>query len=308
MPFLRKKALIKSNVELWLNDLFLRDGLYTNVSTGETNFYLDDISLLIPVSDEDFADDRVFQSAFKNWVHESGIVVVQSGIPATIIASGVTVNGTFYPQLSGDPGFNAAFAHIIDYPNGRVIFDLPQVGSPIVQAQFSYKTVAVEFANEFNNEKRPLLIETKHKDNPRATGVDIYPTKESRTLPAVFIDLLDRQTNPYELGTRDGITDFFGVFHLWARDSYQLDLIEDILGDEHRQTLLGIDFNTAPFPLLAFGNKNPAFTSYGDLAKTNGAHFWRRIYVEETRPRKDTPLYEIERGRIDFNIRVYPNF
>lgn len=290
-----------------MNDLFLRDGLYTNVSTGETDIYLNNISLLVSVTDESFADDIVFQSPFKNWVYESGIVVVQSGILPPVIASGVTVDGTFRPQATGVPGFSAAFAHNFDFPNGRVIFDAPQVGA-IVEAAYAYKTVAVEFANEFNNEKRPLLIETAFKDNPRATGVDIYPTKESRTLPAVFIDVLDRQTSPYELGTRDGITDFFGVFHIWARDGYELDLVEDILGDEHRQTLLGIDFNTAPFPLEAFGSKNPAFTSYRQLARVHSPHFWRRIYIESTRPRKDTPLYEIERGRVDFNIRVYPNF
>lgn len=307
MPYLRKKSLIKSNIELWLNDLFLRDGMFTNVSTGETNINGNNISLLVSVEDEDFADDRVYQSPFKNWVYEEGITVVQSGIPDPVIASGVTVNGTFYPQDSAAPGYNASFAHDFDFPNGRVIFDSPQVGAT-VQAAFSYKTVAVEFANEMNNEKRPLLIETGYKDNPRATGVDVYPTKESRTLPALFIDFLDRQSSPYELGTRDGITDFFGVFHIWARDGYDLDLIEDILGDEHYQVIFGIDFNTAPFPLGAWGNKNSAFSNYSTLAGPNSPHFWRRIYIESTSPKKDPPLYEIERSRVNFNIRVYANF
>ena len=62
MPFLRKKALVKSNIELWLNDLFLKDGLYTNVSTGETNIYGNNVSLLVSVMDESFPDDIVFQS------------------------------------------------------------------------------------------------------------------------------------------------------------------------------------------------------------------------------------------------------
>lgn len=307
MPYLRKKALVKSNISLWLNDLFLKDGLYTNVAAAETNVYGSDISLLVSVSDESFADDMVFQSAFKNWVYEEGIAPTQSGILPPTIPSGVTVNGTFYPQATGDPGYNAAYAHDFDFPNGRVIFESPQTGAT-VQAAFSYKTVGVEFANEFNNEKRPLLIETEYKDNPRATGVDIYPTKESRTLPAVFIDILERRTSPYELGTRNGITDFFGVFHIWARDGYELDLIEDIIGDEHRQVILGIDFNTAPDPLEEFGSKNEAFTSYADFARIHSPYFWRRIYIESTSPRKDSPLYEIERARIDFNVRVYPNF
>ena len=44
MPRLRRKALVKSNLDLWLNDLFLKDGFFIDVSTGETDVYGRDIS------------------------------------------------------------------------------------------------------------------------------------------------------------------------------------------------------------------------------------------------------------------------
>lgn len=307
---MRAKALVKQNLKLFLEDILLRDGYYSNVVVGETNFNGNDISVLMPgdqiYPEPDFISsipNKVFQSAFKNWVHEDGIPGVSSGIAGPAVASGVTVNGTFYSSST-----SGIFAHFVDYINGRVIFNSPLVGTPVVQAEFAYKEVLVDGANIFNNEKKPILIETAYKDNPQATGSIVYPYPESRTLPAIFIDILSSKNSKYELGTRASVRDYFGVFHIWTRDEFTRDDLEDIISDEHRQVLLGINFNTAPDPLLAFGAKNPNYPGYRSLAQVWGQYFWRRIYLEDVSPRKDTPLYEVERSLVDFNIRVYPNF
>ena len=47
MAMLRNKSLVKQNIELWLNDLFLRDGLYRNITTSDVDFYGNDISKMI---------------------------------------------------------------------------------------------------------------------------------------------------------------------------------------------------------------------------------------------------------------------
>lgn len=308
---MRDKALVKQNIKLFLEDLLLKDGLYTNVSVGELNPYFTDISRLQPgdqvYPEPDFISsvpNRVFQSAFKNWVHEEGIPSPGSGIAPPTVASGVTVGGTFYPTATT----SGTFAHSVDFPNGRIIFTTPLAGTPIVQATFAYKEFGVDGANIFDNEKRPLLIETALKDNPSVTGVIVYPSWDARTLPLVLVDILSRDNSAYELGTRAAVKDYFGVFHVWARDEFTCGHIEEIISDEYRQVLLGIDFNSAPDPLLAFGAKNPNFPGYNTLATLWGPFFWRRIYLEELSPQKDTPLYEVERSKVKFNIRVYPNF
>ncbi|MHA2063198.1 MAG: hypothetical protein ACXABY_02335 [Candidatus Thorarchaeota archaeon] len=308
---MRDKALVKQNIKLFLEDLLLKDGFYTSISVGETDLYSRDLSLLMPgdqvYPEPDFVSsitNKVFQSAFKNWVHEDGIPSPGSGIAGPTIASGVTVDTVFYPTATT----SGTFAHLIDFPNGRVIFDTPLAGTPVVQAGFSYKEFNVDSADIFDNEKRPILIETALKDNPDVTGVVTYPSWDARTLPLILVDVLSRKNSPYELGTRDAVKDYFGVFHVWARDEFTRDEIEEIIADEHREVLLGIDFNNAPDPLLAFGAKNPNFPGYNTLAILWGQFFWRRIYLEDLSPRKDTPLYEVERSRVDFNIRVYPNF
>lgn len=305
MTKLRRKTLLKSNLEYWLNDKLLREGLYRNVTLGETGPDGIDISRLVPISDdEDFNNGQVWQSAFKNWVYESGIPSSVSGVAPPTVASGVTVNGTFYPEATT----SGSFAHFIDFPNGRVVFLSPILTSSNVQADFAHKEVTVDFAERFDNERLDLLTETQIKDNPQQSGVTAYPQKQQRTLPAIWIDFLSRDNDGYELGSKSLVSDFQGVFHVWGRDSFIRDVIEDIVNDTHRDVILGIDFNTAPYPLLHKGRRNPAWPGYAELARVHSPHFWRRIYIEETNPRKDKALFEVERTQVRFTARIYPNF
>ena len=304
MVFQGRKSLLESNLQFWLEDKLLRQGLYRNVPTGQVNSYSQDRSLLRPVeNDEDFNSGQVWQSAFKNWVYESGIVPYQSGLAEPTLVSGVTVDGTFHADSA-----SGAFEHFVDFPNGRIVFTSPISTMAVVQASFAYKETTIDFAESFDNERMDLLIETSIKDNPQQSGVQEYPSKDNRTLPAVWIDVLRRENDGYELGSKSLVSDHFGVFHVWARDRFLRNIIEDILSEAHRDVLLGINFNDAPFPLLDQGRRNPAWTTYADNARVHGPYFWRRIYLDEIGSKKDKPLFEIERTRVTFQARIYPNF
>jgi len=292
---------------LWLEDILLRDGFYSTVNTGETDIYGRDISLLQLSEDESFPDNTVYQSAFKYWVHESGIQPSYS-IAAPLLVSGVTVDGTFYPKDSAAPGYNATFAHRIDFRNGRILFNNPIAANSVVQAEFSYKHVAVEFTDRFENELEDYYFQTSYKDNPQQTGVITYPIKNSVTLPAITIDFRNSEALGYELGSAVGQQELRGTFHIWTADSADKDMIEDLILSKTRSVLPGIDFNAAPMPLDMWEDKNPAFTSYEDLAVVGGPYFWHRIYIEELKQINSSPFQNIERGRIDFLIRVYANF
>ncbi len=308
MPRLRRKALIKSNLDLWLNDLFLKDGFFTDVSTGETDIYGRDISEMISSSDFSYADGRVWQSAFKEWVHESGIIPTEATQTPPLVASGVTVDGVFYPKDPGAPGFNPAFSHALDYRNGRVIFDTPIALVSAVQGEFSYKEITVDLAATFENEQKEFFFETTYKDNPFQTGVLTFPQENSRTLPMVMIDVTQISHEAWELGNASNVMDLSGTFIVWARDDYMRDQIEDLLGEQEHVVLLGIDFNTAPYPLDFRNDKNPLFSSYDVLANLASPHFFRRLYIDEIDSRRITPFYNIERTQINFLVRVYPNF
>lgn len=280
MPQLRRKSLTKINLELFLNNVLLTDGFYTNISVGDTDFYANDLSALIEVQDDPSfpLPGSIWQSAFKEWVHEEGITPLETGIVPPVVASGVTVDAVFYPKDPAASGFNPAFAHNIDYRNGRVIFTTPIATTSAVQASFAYKHITVDFSDEFEGENRPLLIETSLKDNPAVTGVEAYPALNAQTLPIVLIDFQGRTHDPYELGNQTQVAVFNGFFHVWARDHLTRDRIEDAISERARDVVLGIDFNTTAFPLDEMGDKNPLFTRYIDLAQIWSAAFWRRIY------------------------------
>lgn len=301
---LMDKSLIKSNMELWLNDKLLRAGLYENIRVGDEDFYRNNLSKLVPkTNDSTYPDGTVYQSAFKNWVYEENIPAASTGVAPPIVASGVTVNGTFYTE-----GASGTYEHFIDHPNGRVIFSSPISSSDIVEASFAYKYVTVDFADRLDNENLPLLSQTAIKDNPAMTGVEVYPDEENRTLPAIWIDFMSRDNSGYELGSVSNVKDYSGFFHIWAHRDFEVDTIEEIISDGYRDVLLGIDFNDAPFPLLAFGKKNPSWPGYSSLANKNNQYFWRRIYINTTDIRADKPLMDVQRRRVKFTARIYPNF
>jgi len=303
MATMGKKSLFKSNIEYWLNDLVLRAGLYTNISVGQVDTYGNNISQLIPTSDPSHAGS-VYQSAFKNWVYESGIPAPQSGIAPPTVASGVTVNGSFYPEAST----TGTYQHFIDWPNGRVVFANTIPAGDTVEADFAYNNITIDFASKLNNENKPLLIETNLKDNPPQSGVDSYPQKNSITLPAIFIDVLKRSSKGYELGDKSLVADFFGVFHIWTRDDFYRDILEDLLAETQHDVIFGINFNNAPYPFVAHGRRNPSWPGYSALADVHGPYFWRRIYMDMSEANKNPPLFEVERSSIKFNVKVYPNF
>lgn len=308
MPRLGNKSLVKANLELWLNNELIKSGFYTNVVVGETNSYGVDISALSPDIDESYSDNSVWQSAFKEWVYESGVACTISGVAAPIIASGIIVNGTFYSRDTTSPNYNATYDHVIDYRNGRIIFSSPINSNDVVQAAFSYKEVGIDDASSFENENNPLLIETHHKDNPQQSGVPVYPHKTHKTLPMIFIDILSRKHEPYELGQASPVTEFRGVLHVWTRDSFMMDLIEDFFGDKEHINILGIDFNNAPMPLDYNGDRNPSYLSYSTYADVWNTYFWHRIYLEEIDIENGRPLNNILRSKVKFKAVVNANF
>lgn len=310
MPVLRRKSLTKVNMELWLNHIFIQDGFYNNISVGEVDYYGNDLSLMTnTVEDPTFSiPGQTWQSSFKEWVHESGVSSTDNTYPSPLIASGVWVDGTFYPRYSYMPGYNATYAHTIDFRNGRIIFDTPISTSSTVQASFSYKDISVDFADEFEAENRPLLVETSLKDNPWQTGVERYPSYNARTLPLVLIDMRSSDSQGYELGNGTEILNMRGFLHIWSRDNFMKDMIEDSILERQRSVIAGINFNSTPFPLDSLGDKNLSYTSFSTYSNVWSPNFWRRIYLEDMEQITDSPLFNIDRSRIQFTARVYPNF
>ena len=123
----------------------LNKGNYFNVTLGET---VDgkDYSRLKVSTNENYAPGKAWEGFRKNWVWQSGV----NHNPAPIVGSnvskpgisGVYINDVFYSSTT-----SGTYSHYVDYYNGRVIFNTPIPTGSKVQAEYSYKWIGVDYAN-----------------------------------------------------------------------------------------------------------------------------------------------------------------
>lgn len=303
--FLKLRYLLKMNYILFLDNELLRDGNYQNVTSGLPFYSGEDMSKfvvddnpktlaplgLMNTSTGAPITGRVYQSAFKNWVYESGVVpsnyAIAQGFTAPIRVSGVYVDGRFCPTDSTAVGYDASCAHTVDYLNGRVIFDQDMPANLNVHADFAFKEVAVVTASKFNNQLVGGVLETKFTTNPRTAGQLIYPSGGSRILPypVIFVEDASRDYEAYQLGDRSLIAIDEMAFHIYALDESTRDNLVDLVSFQERKRIPIIDFNSAPFPLSGITNTlSPDYIPYQELVKENVVVSTREIQVSACSP------------------------
>src|SRR3990172_8402618 len=108
---------LKGNLKTWLDWAFLEVGAFTNIIVPTTGQYGGLNHRLRLTADPNYSSGEVWQGFRQDWVWETGT----SYRVQPIQASGVIVNNVFYPTLTTI----GAYAHRIEYPNGRVVFNSP---------------------------------------------------------------------------------------------------------------------------------------------------------------------------------------
>jgi len=328
MGFLKHRSLLKLNLKFFLDYEFLRDGRYTNVASGETAPDGSDMSVLLcDTSNDDylanFADGQVWQSPFRNWVYESGIVLNQDiGIRDLVlpkVASGVYIGGTFKATSSAHESYDAAYSHHIDWINGRIIFDNALApDESVTMAGFSYKHIRFDFEDAFNRELREGYLESEYATNPLTSHNLIYPSGGLQPFPVVFIETRGRKWKPFEMGNRSLIAKDRIVNHVWTNNSMDRDDIVDIISYQDHKSLPLVDFNFAPLPLSGILNElSPSYIPYQNLLKNptlsgivgtlNGTAtaVGYVCYIVETEIINDPPFQQFERARVEFVIQTY---
>lgn len=325
MGIYKLRSLTKFNMKFLLDYEFLRDGRYTNVASGQTFYDGSDMSLLqCDTSNDDLlglSDGQVWQSPFRNWVYESGIVLNDSigirDLDLPILCSGVYVDNIFRATSPTHPDYNAGFSHHIDWINGRVIFDSVQPLTSQVQASFAYKHIRIAFEHDFNNQFRSSYLESKFTTNPLTSNNIVYPSGQAYPFPAVFIENAGRRWSAYELGNRSLISADRMIFHIWALDDITRDDIVDMISFQDSKRIPIIDFNLAPFPLSGIYNEmSPEYIPYQNLLKNptinvpgsrNGTASTIAYIadINDTDTMNDAPYEEFERSRVEFVINLY---
>jgi hypothetical protein len=281
----RTSALLKFNIQAFLEREFVNSGQYFNVASGhiDVNGSRGDILRR--------ADGRTYESFTDRWVYESDASGAAS-FPTTR-ASGVTIDGVFH--LKG----SSPFIPVIDYDNGRILFNGTEVdSSSTVETTFTYKHIRVDFPD--SNIINQIFAQIK---NNFASATHIYPSGNQRQLPFVVIDLQDRDSRPMELGGGK-IREQRIVFHVLTNDENDRDTICDILEEQHRKVFQGVNYNNAPQLLTYQGDLASTYADYTTL-QASGNTQWVKIYIDEARIIEKNNFHELKRGRVDWTITTF---
>lgn len=310
------RSLLKLNLKLFFDMHFLREGAYVNVASGQQFYDGSDMSLLLPDTSADdtfngLSNGSVWQSAFRQWVYESGVSLDGTNLQShPIVASGIFVEGAFRP--TDDP----VFGHTIDFIDGRIIFDSPKSLDLKVQAAFAARQVRVDFEHAFNQQAQVGVLGTKYFTNPVTSHQLVYPSGAIQTFPAVFLEIDGREMRPYEMGNRSAIIKEQVRLHVWAQHDLQRDDIVDVLSAQWRKSIPIIDFNLAPLPLSGiFNTLSPEYIPYQELLRNNrivttigsGTPVRFMAYLTDIEVRNEMATEEYERASVVFSVEVMLN-
>jgi hypothetical protein len=274
------------------------------------------MSLLLPDSDADdtlygVSEGQVWQSAFRQWVYESGVPLDGTNVSIPpIVASGLYIEGAFRSTTDTE------FGHTIDFINGRVIFNSPQPVTLTVHGEFSAREVRVDFEHSFNQQVQLGYLDSKYFTNPLTSMQLVYPSGAAQPFPAVFIEVANRDFDAYEIGNRSAIIMDEVRLHVWATDDMQRDNIVDILTSQWRKPIPIIDFNLAPLPLSGILNTlSPEYVPYQLMAKNNklvttvgsGSPVRYIVYIDEVQAMNLPAAETYERSLVTFNVKTYLN-
>lgn len=310
------RSLLKLNYKLFLDTHFLREGSFITIASGSQFYDGSDMSVLLPDTEANdtlygVSDGQVWQSAFRQWVYESGIPLDGTNLQAApIVASGLYIEGAFRP--ANDP----TFGHTIDFINGRVIFNSPQSLNLKVNGQFSAREVRVDFEHQFNQQFNAGYLESKYTTNPLTSNQLVYPSGLAQPFPAIFLEVNGRDMQAYELGNRSAIISDEIICHIWALDDLQRDNIVDILSAQWHKSLPIIDFNKAPLPLSGILNTlSPEYVPYQEMLKNrqlvttvgSGVPIRYMSYIDDIEVMNLPGEAEYEKAVVTYKVKVYLN-
>lgn len=261
---------IEANINAYFSWGFLGIGGFFNVVIPTSGVYGGDQSKLRLVRDNGYTRGQVWEGFRQDWVWETG---VEYAIPPVNV-SGVQVDGVFYPTV----GTTGSFAHHIDYPQGRVVFD--DAIDPGSDVQCSYSFRAVQFTGADDAPwLRELMFDSMRVDDTHflqdGSGAwDVLAQKRVQ-LPCVVIESVNRvRSRPFEIGSNVRTQTQDILCHVFAETSFDKNQIHDILVNQYEKRIDGFDLSLAAdanrLPLDYQGSPNPFGYMYPQLIADTG--------------------------------------
>lgn len=255
------------NLKWFIDWGLLNNGAYNIYEYDSESWYDDDESKLHPVSDERYEAGRVWEGAGREWMWESG-VSLGSGSVDPFRVSGVYINSNFYPT-----GYSGIYGFGVDYLSGRIIFDEPKSLDDDIRAEYTRRSVHVGFADDPEFRLMMLNAVEGFLTDTLPSGT---PTREHQLwLPSIFIEVGNGKQRGLQIGGGQIKTRYI-VFHIFADNPQDRNLLMDWLDYQSRVTFWLADLNSLTFPLDQDGDVVSGATNWVGMATD---YPWKKLRV-----------------------------
>ena len=296
--------LLRDNIIEFFDWAFLEAGGFTNVNGAihaGSGIYGDYRANLRSVNDPNFTSGQVWEAFHSNWVWESGISSSQQPNVMTNLRPDHTnhpnqrrlpgVSGVFVGNVFQPTSGVGTYAHYIDYPNGRVVFDSAISTASSVTATYSYKNFDVVPADSNFFREIQYRVEQGPEDFNYSGSGDYTQLGQTRLqLPAIAVEVVNQRTlEPYQLGGTHYINSDL-LFHVLAEDDYTRDKLIDVISYQDEKLIHMFDSDrigrSGVFPLDYRGSTTNTDRSgnitnsirYPELVQESGNGGYRHNY------------------------------
>jgi hypothetical protein len=292
-------SLVAQNLKDMIEYGLLEAGAYTNVEFD--NSVTSGLSILQPPYNNSYGGQgRVYEFAGPSLVWQE-TVMPPSGIDSPIIPSGIFIDGDFYETAST----SGEYEHVIDFRNGRVIFESPLSGGEVVSAEYSFPNVFVDLGGREEHTRmfKNFLhdFETTEEDSP---GGNSNVNKESRGwFPSVFIVTSNRNhARGLQLGGGE-VAEVTVRWDVFSDNAWSRNWLVDLIGDQVQRSFSLYNVNAALsfFPFLSDGSLNPNRKEYPTLLQD---HYWNKAFINSSRGETNANKTSVFVGAITQSIEI----
>lgn len=246
---------LEINLKSFLQHSFLSIGAWSDVDLNQENLVTTSLSNLQLSEDPSYKRGQVWISTKKDWVHENLQYFDKTPNSPVVYHNN---------QIVQD-------GYIVDYNNGRIIFDNPKSPNSIVKAKYSYHNIQIHRSSDcawWKLIESGLIEPTDIKSTGRGNW-SIGPHHRIQ-MPCVVIDAVPRGVNyPYELGAKSLRIDQDVIFNILAENKNDRNQILDIIRLQQDNTIWLFNITKAAqdnkLTLDHNGSINPVGLDYTNL-------------------------------------------
>jgi len=253
---------VYTNLKLYFDQLLVERGWYNNIASGETDWKSHNLSSLLPVQTDPMypidsgSSVHVWQGYHQNWVVESGMQPLTSGLTNPTIPRSIYINGVEHSVRS----FDGASGIAIDFRNGRVISESGISFSSTVEVPHSEKDVWVDTISRDLVTNQVLAI-----DNTGRTAIANVPSGEIGHLPMILMEMAPSPP-PQGMELGGGLILRPNIFiHIIANNRWDKDELIDFIEQRKDTTVQLIDIDGAPTQFTYYGDFDTGWLTHANL-------------------------------------------